>query len=386
MGRPLCAGFVAIFSLSSAAGPALAACKMQQVAAVNVEVADNGAVMVPVKVNGAEAWMILGMGTGAPVIWPGAAEAMGLKAQRQSDFDMEIRGARVTHKVVADSLVIGAANFTKWNLYLSPEKNEPLRTYRDKPLLGGLTSRFMSAVDVELNLAQNRMNLFRQTTGCNGQQVYWDAEVTSVDAYYDPTGLLVFPMEVDGKRLEASLYMQGETSVISEAVTSRFFGFDRDSSGITRQAGRNGGEVASYRAMGLTAKGLAIKNVPIRLEDDLDKDCDPTRTDRNSRAIGFGACWGRAPLSLGTGLLQKLRLYIAPREGRIYFTRAASIVPAPAPGRPGPGGATVPDSADPAAPVPAADGDLAVPPPAAGPAENGAADPAGAAADAAPIR
>jgi hypothetical protein len=386
MNKPMLLAILA--ALASVASSVSAACKMQQIAAVNVEVADNGAVMVPVKVNGGEAWMILGMGSGAPVVWPAAAEVLGLKPQRQVDLDMRVRGEKVTHKVVADSLILGTAQYTKWDLYLDPDKNAPLRTYRGKPLLGGLTSRFMSVVDVELNLASNRMNLFKQTTGCKGQQVYWNAEVTAVDAYYDPSGLMVFPMEIDGKRVEASLYTQGGTSVISELVTSRFFGFDRDSNGITREAGSNGDEVASYRAMGLTAKGLAISNVPIRLQDDtsLKRDCEPTKADRNSGAIGFGACWGRAPLALGTGLLKKLRLYIAPRESKIYFTRAASTAPGPVPGRPGPDGASVPHSAGPGAPVPAA-GDPAVQQPAAAPAaSDAAANPAGAAADAAPTR
>jgi hypothetical protein len=306
----------------SAASPAFGACNLQRVGSVDVRMGGDGAVLVPVRVNGHGAWMILGMANGVPVVWRSAAERLGLKFKRQFDADMHVRGVKVTEKTVVDSLVIGSVNFTKWDLYVDPTA-DPRYQIEGQPLLGGLTSRFMNAVDLELDLGHGKLNLFKPTTGCGGRQVYWGGVVTAVDLYVDPTGLLLFPMEIDGRRVEASLNTQGGTSNISEAVTKQYFGFDHESEGITKETDPQGRETASYRAMGLTAKGLAIKNAKIRLVEDLKRDCEPTSSERNSEAIGFSQCWGRAPLSLGTDLLRKLRIYIAPRESKIYFTRAA---------------------------------------------------------------
>jgi hypothetical protein len=358
--RRLIAVLALLVPLWSVPGRAPAACKLQLLAAVDVEFDEDGTVLMPVKVNGQGAWMILGMSTGLPTAWRAAATQLGLKFRTQNDATMSVGGEQITQKVTVDSLLIGGANFTKWDLYLYPYEASP-PPFKGQPMLGGLTSTFMNAVDLELDLARKKLNLFKQATGCKGQQVYWGGEVTAVDIYRDPTGLLVFPMEIDGKRVEAALNTQSRHSVISERVTRQFFGFDRDSPGITTETYGNGSEVASYRAMGLTAKGLAMKNVKIRLQNDLKSDCHPTTSNRNTNAIGFD-CWNRAPLSIGTDMLKRLRIYIATKEGKIYFTRAAEPVPA-AGSAPSAAGQNVP-AAGAAAAVPS---DAAAPAPGAAP-------------------
>jgi hypothetical protein len=350
--------------LAATAAPAFGACKMQLLAAVDVELAD-GTVLVPVKANGQEVWMILGMANGVPSAWREAAERLGLKLRTQDDAQLTVNGTRITQKTVVDSLLIGSANFAKWDFYILPAGGPPA-LIQGRPLLGNLTSNFMNVVDLELDLARKKINLFKQTTGCKGEQVYWGDEVTAVDMYRDASGLLVFPMEIDGKRVEASLNTQGRGSYISETVTKKFFGFDRDSSGISKETSASGNDIASYRAMSLTSKGLAMKNVKIRLRDDLKSRCDPSTRERNTRAIGFNGCFGLAPLSIGTDMLKRLRIYIATKENKIYFTRAAE--PAPASG-------AAPDAAD--RPAPAAAGAAAVPSDvAASAADAGAAAPA----------
>lgn len=315
--------------LLAAMAPALGACKLELIATIDVELDGGGTVMVPVKANGHEAWMPLRMASGVPTIYEAAARQLGLKFQRQGDVNMKFGDKSITHKVVVDELLVGTANFAKWDMYVRPDQGR-VSMFRDRMILGGLTSRFMSVVDVELNLGEKKLNLFRQTIDCRGQQVYWGEPVTAVNIFYDTSGLMVFPMEVDGTRVEAALLTQSRTSLISEKVTRKFFGFDRDSSGITNRVDADGDEPVSYRAMALTAKGLEIKDINIRLYDDLESSCTATAFDRRTRAVGFEDCRSMAPLSIGTDLLKLLRIYIAPREGKIYFTRAMPSVAAPA--------------------------------------------------------
>ena len=312
------------------ASVAKAACNQKLYASVLVEFNDNGGIMVPVRADGQGVWMVLDLAGGIPTAYQQTAAQLGLKAVRATDIDATAGGRKIEQKVVVGSLQIGGANFTKWDLYLLPGSEGDAPQFQGAPILGGLTARFMTVVDVELNLAERRINLFSQVK-CGPSAVYWGGEVASADLYHDGSGLMLFPMEVDGKRVETAFRTQSATSQISEAVTSRFFGFDRDSEGITREQLPGGAEIASYRAMGLTSRGLDMKNVPVRLLDDRDWKCVPTTSDRNSRAIGFDQCMSRAPLSIGTDLLRKLRVYIASKEGKIYFTRAGEPAPAAAP-------------------------------------------------------
>jgi hypothetical protein len=309
-----------------AAPAAGAACKLEPVATIDIELNDYGDVLLPVKVNGKEAWVLLEMSSGSALISRAAAEQLGLRLEEQHDFQMVVGTARVTHKTVVESLLLGNANFARWSFYINPRKEEAVPMFRGKPLLGALSSQFMNVVDVELSLAQKKLNLFKQTTNCKGKQAYWGGEVTTMDLYADQSGLLLFPMEVDGKRVETSLNTGSRISTISEKVSRQYFGFGRDSPGVVRDE-QTFVNAMSYREMALTAKTLSMKDVRIYLYDDTSSDCLPATTDRASRAIGFHDCFNVSPVSLGTDLLKRLRIYIAPKERKIYFTRAATPVP-----------------------------------------------------------
>ncbi len=85
-------------------------------------------------------------------------------------------------------------------------------------MVGALSSVFMNAVDMELDLAEHRMKLFKHAS-CKGGQVYWGGEVTAVRLFTDASGLLFFPMEVDGKEVETSLNTAGRRTRFDERVT-----------------------------------------------------------------------------------------------------------------------------------------------------------------------
>lgn len=328
--------------LGSFAGTSRAAdCRLSPLAALEVEILEHGRVILPVKINGRAAWIYLHMSSGVPTIYPTAVAELGLKPVPQNDLVMYIGDKAVTEKVVVESLLLGTANFANWDMYVQPGTPSGSTKYRDAPLIGGLTSAFLTQVDMELNLAEKRVNLFRQTTCDKNKVVYWGGVVTAVDMIRDETGLMSFPMEIDGKKVEATFNTHSGASRISEIVTDRFFGFTRDSPGITREPDEDGDDEASYRAMALTAKGLALKNVKVQLRDDRTMKCDANRHPRLTGppeapflrydVIGFDGCLSRAPLAIGTDLLRRLRIYIAPKEGRIYFTRAAEATGATAP-------------------------------------------------------
>jgi len=65
-----------------------------------------------------------------------------------------------------------------------------------------------------------------------------------------------------------------------------------------------------------------VENVDISLSDDLQQPCLRAYSRSGSRASGFENCLNKVPLTIGTRLLQQLRLYIASQEKKIYITRA----------------------------------------------------------------
>jgi hypothetical protein len=308
--------------------------------------------------------MSLNMGSGMPMIGPAAVEAFHLKTGPVPKESF-INGNRVQAQAKADSLRIGNAEFAGWTLLVVPGPARPLQGFKGRPMAGAFTSAFFNAVDVELDIGARKMNLFKQVS-CKGAQVYWGGEASSANLYSDAGGLLFFPLELDGKRVETALNTQDRASGISERVARDFYGFGIGSPGVASESrrGPDGSlHTVGVKPMALTGRGLDIPALPITIEPERAKRCAPT-TNRDSGGIGYQGCVGVVPLVLGTDVLAQLHLYIASKEQKIYFTRAASAAPgasAPAgPGQVGPaGGAAVP--ADAAANAAGAAAPVAVP-------------------------
>ncbi len=347
---------VAVAALATLPLRAYAACDMKLLAAVDIEFNPNGGVLVPVQINGHDAWMVLNLASGMPMIGPTALAPMGLKpAAVPAASNLFSNGATIIQQVRVGSLRMGGANFTDWSLYVVPAQGQPLASYKDRPMVGILSAVFMNVVDLELDLAGRKMNLFKQTS-CKGEQVYWGGEVASARLFSDPAGLLYFPMELEGKRVEASLNTSGRRSLLSEKVTRDFFGFQIDSPGVTPETvnSANGPVKRGLRQMNFSARGLTLAGVTVTIESNRGGPrCIPSSS-RESGGIGFDGCSSLVPLELGTDVLAQLRIYVATKEKKVYITRAA---PAPVPaGVPNAAGRNAPaaDAADPAGAAPAA--------------------------------
>ena len=108
------------------------------------------------------------------------------------------------------------------------------------------------------------------------------------------------------------------------AVTRPLFGFDEHSPGNELKQDASGQEINSFRAMQLTAEGLEVTKVEIRLTPG-PRDCKVHTSGGSASAAGYdGPCVGIVPLSLGTGVLEKLHMYFALKEGALYFSTAAA--------------------------------------------------------------
>jgi hypothetical protein len=313
--------------LISAAQAQTDPCPMKTLASVDVAIDGIGQVLLPVTLDGHEVWMTLGLETAMPVLFEAAVEGWNLKTVTSPyDFKLTING-KPAEMTTIGKLELGRINFTNWHMVLYPSKlTKGIEAYAGKPVVGGLTSRFLQSVDMELDLADRKVKLFSPTK-CHGGAIYWGGEYTAVQLHSDEVGLLKFAMELDGRKIETSLNTADRTSVINSEVTRKFFGFDENSPGIQQQVSPQGDKTESYIAMSLTAKGLTVKNARVRLRS---AECGAHSFGSESGAIYCQDEVNYAPFSIGTDLLRHLRVYIASTEGMIYFTRVDPVAPTPA--------------------------------------------------------
>jgi hypothetical protein len=304
-------------------------CELKQVAAIEVGFDSGGGILVPVHVEGHPGFLKLQLSAGLPWLYPASIEELGLAAKtRGVGFDGSIGSHKVERQVKVRSTVLGGANFAGWDYSVLPDTQAVRPQYRGYPVFGTMSSSFMNVVDMELNLAERRINLF-QPNRCHTAPVYWDSEVTAVKLYTDRTGLLLFPMELEGAFIETSLNTTTRTSLITAEIVKRYLGFDEDSPGVEHESVPGGTEIASFRAMSLSAKGLQVRNTRVRIRKF--EGCVPSASGKDTGAIGCRDLLGFTPFSIGTDLMRRLRIYASVVDGKIYFTRVDSAAgPAPA--------------------------------------------------------
>lgn len=307
-------------------------CPMQKrLASIDVRISRNGQVLVPVSMGGHDVWMVLNLQNGLMALFGSATADWHLETIRMANGGRRIsyNGKTVT-AMVREDFQLGGQGFQQWPFILVPAGDIPTFSYEGKPVVGELAARFLSAVDVELNLSQRNIALFDHVK-CGTDAVYWGAPSIVVPFEFDETGLPHFPMELENQEIQSSFDTSSGASRIVSDVTKKYYGFDESSPGMQHDLLPSGEDSPSYRAMNLTAKALEIKDAKIVLRPM--KDCHPDRAVGGRDGIGCRDVFGVTPFAIGTDLLRDLRVYIATQEKKIYFTRvaqpstAASVTP-----------------------------------------------------------
>jgi Aspartyl protease len=206
---------VAALLMLFAGHPASAACRVEPRATIPVQRV-GGAILVPVAVNGITADFVLDTGAERSVVGLQAATRLALARDEWVSTDMLGTGgfdrrrlgrprslmlggiALRRHTVAADnSLVVGPI----------------METIAGHPVAGLLGEDFLSPFDLDLDVAAGTLKLF-DVTGCSGAFVPWPGHVTAIAAMRPVRNILVLPVAVAGRALEAQLDTGASASVI----------------------------------------------------------------------------------------------------------------------------------------------------------------------------
>jgi hypothetical protein len=299
-------------------------CESHQLASLDLEIPVSGAVLVPVTVNQARLYMYLEVASP----WTSVSEQAVVRfALQRTDIskDLDITfGDKRVQQYATMSFQLGDVTYSQEHLLIDPHSTSA-RRYARPDIIGILGIDFLWKMDLDLDLAHRKLNLY-EPSKCPGREVYWASQYNVVPLRRDAFGNFFFPMELDGRKLEAILTTNDSVSTLSTDVTRRVYGFDKNSSGIESVADGDGHTIAQYRAMKLTASGLTVVDEKIKLTDPPNNTCRLTKKDD---AIGYTDCLYRYPLRLGSDILQRLHVYIATKENMMYFTGNADESPTP---------------------------------------------------------
>jgi Aspartyl protease len=311
--------YVVLFPATSLHAAEAKDCQLKRYVSLDLSGVRNGYLLVPVTIQESRAFMILNTASPFSSITENAASRLALQINRMP-FGAGVRfGKKQIEKVAtAKGFSLGNVQFKRFDfMVISSDTFAP--DPGDAQVIGILGMDVFAHVDVELDVANRKMNLFSQDH-CPGQAVYWSKTYDSAPIRFGELGELYFPMELEGKKLETTLGTANSTTTLSTDATKKLYNFDSHSSGVETETDAAGGTTAHYRAMKLSGEGIQIVNAHVTLIDRPKNDY--CHLGSRSGAAAYDDCFGIHPLQLGRNVLTKLHIYIATKEKLLYFTPA----------------------------------------------------------------
>jgi hypothetical protein len=304
-------------------GPSFAAetkdCGLKRYASLDLVLVGDSYLLVPVMIQGTRAYMALNLASGFSSVTESAVNSLSLR-ETSIPKTLAVRAdGRVVQKMVtASPFAMGEVRF-KHAEFLVISKHEFGADFADAPVVGVLGMDVFGQVDIELDVAHRKLNLF-SPDHCPGHAVYWSSKYDSVPIRIGSLGEFYFPMELEGKKLETTLSTSNRVTLLHTDATRQLYHFDNHSPDVHTETDAAGNTTSQYRAMKLSGEGIEIINAKISLVDTpLGSAC---RLSSRLGAATYENCWGVHPLSLGENVVSKLHLYIATKEKMLYFTQA----------------------------------------------------------------
>jgi hypothetical protein len=343
-GKFLGAALAASLLCASAALAQPQDCSLKQIASLPITTTADGKIAVPVKVAGRDVLMAIELGTGvtginahvidalkldtAPI--PGADVPANLEdvfmmpaaAQFIYQDDVFTRGVKTTimRKVILPEFQIGALDVKDYTVRALPAWSDA------DGVMGILGSSMLSHVDVELDFANAKMNLYSQDH-CIGKVVYWANQYAAVPlAVNGITGEVMAQASLDGTTLMATLSTDPGHGEISLSVAHKLMDISTaspDLKTITSPHPVSEGSWYSYPFKTFSLGGLALQNPSIDVYSMADyctqaKLHGPIYVPASRDSAGL--CVSDVIIRLAE--LKKLHLYFAFGEKRLYVTAA----------------------------------------------------------------
>jgi hypothetical protein len=212
-------------------------------------------------------------------------------------------GGRILNSYVkTDEIILGQLRASHWKFVVMPDM-------LSAEVNGTIAPDVLQQFDVDFDFAASKLNLFSKEH-CPSKVVYWTrAPVAAIPVRVDMWGHLAVPMQLDGKKTEATIDTGSSRSVLSLETAEHKFDFGEDDARLKPAAPDLGEKAHVYKFpfKALTLEGVTVKNPDIILVSDHDS------------KIGVGG----PQLILGMGILRQLHLYISYGEGKVYVTAAS---------------------------------------------------------------
>lgn len=321
----------ALLAAGLAGGAAAEDCGLKLATTVEIQLGEDGSVLVPATLGGQQTLLILDTGA----FWSVARQGLigGLPVKRSAVEAVGIAGGRHSDYVTVPSLRLGTLAFSNVDFMVMPDA----LAADDSRIGGNIAANLLRAFDLEIDPAGRRISLFSQDH-CKGKVFHWPhKEEIAVPLDIDRLGDLTIPVGIDGKGVWAAIDTGSAASLLGLDAAKRLFGLTPASPGVEpigSAVAIDGKELPSYRYRfkTLAIEGVTFQNPWLTLADN--------QAEAGAGQRRFMQETGAKPhdLLLGMHQLRDLHLYFAYGEHMLYAStvagdRAAAASAATAPAR-----------------------------------------------------
>jgi predicted aspartyl protease len=239
---------------------------------------------------------------------------------------VNVAGKRTTQEVRLPSITLGRIR-QEGVYFIVDEGINPIGGGVE-PFDGILGADFLLNVDIDLDFGADKLNLF-SPQHCDGKVVYWQAPALAVvPIHIDSLGKFTLRVNLDGHPVNAMLDTGATASTLNLDIARRVFNIspnDRDLEKVGELKGGYTAQIYKRRFKSLSIEGVTVTDPEIALLPNMMNLASETRSTgsliRDTDKLG-------PDMLLGMSVLNKLHVYIAAHEAKLYIT-AASSPPAP---------------------------------------------------------
>ena len=331
--------FTALVLMAAAAPAASAACKLVKIGEIPVTV--QGVPVAPASLDGHPVRLIVDTGASSSLLWHSAVAAFNLRRLSVSG-GMLVGGGGRTDSELVTVREFGLAGYVVHDLRFIATGPTDTSRMALGDIAGILGEDFLSRMDVEFDLAAGRVRLF-EPQSCDGDQVvYWAAEYFTVPLSAAPpeSRWLEAHASLNGHDVVAMLDTGASRSMVSAEIIRR--------SGMAPVAAAAGaGTLHGIGSAAIQLSSAPFQSLTIGQETIHNPHLGVADVFAAQREVQLGSyikqsAFAEPDLILGADFFLAHRVYIARRQGRIYFTYlgvplfqpdpdAAPLTPAPTP-------------------------------------------------------
>jgi len=320
LSRSIAATGVAL-ALWAPASFAASDCGLKQVTSIPASLSAAGELLLDATLNGYPVKLMASTNAEVSTLAEKFVQRAGMPIADLHNHAIYSSGQRtLNERTRISELVLGQAKTSSEGFVISPDGGDGT----DGTAVGTLAADYLSNYDIELDLADGKVNLFDHDH-CKGQVVYWAKEYLASPIYMSNTGIAHRPqidIIADGKTLRGMIATGYASTTLRLAVAQDRFdlapnsadlpkaGTWKDSDG--KESDRYSHSFKSFGFGDITLHNSTVVVDPINVAAHLE-----STGSRLSNANGQ-----QPDLYIGMSLLKQLRLYIAYSEDMIYYTVA----------------------------------------------------------------